>query len=265
MTGLAAGGLALDEESVFADFAARVDLAGAAVAEIGGSMPTELVDRHRVAGWVAVDPGRGPVEDLGGRYRVERARAEAMPLPDAGVDAVFSSNAFQFVDVVATLAEVRRVLRPGGLLYAHFGPIWSAVDGHQLEYVQHEGRDLVFWRDTLLPPWAHLAYDRAELTAVLASALPADLVDVLVGHVHDSATVNRLFFEDYVDAALGSGLEWVEVAASRVMDYELELPAFDPALVRAVDQDALAADWSARRGRPVQLGVRDVRLVLRRP
>lgn len=258
-----AQGLALSEDAVFDDFASRVKLAGAVVAEIGGSVPVEFPARHGVARWHAVDPNREPFRAAAGDYEVLRARAEELPLGDASVDAVFSSNALQFIDVEATLAQVRRVLRPGGLFYAHFGPIWSAVDGHQLEYVEYAGRDLVFWRDTLLPPWAHLAYTRDELTGVLASALPPDLVELLVWHVHDSATVNRMFFEDYVAAALGSGLLWVEITASAHLDYSIDLPAFAPGWVREVDERDLAARWSARRGSPIQLGYRDVLMVLR--
>ncbi|GAA3301787.1 class I SAM-dependent methyltransferase [Dactylosporangium vinaceum] len=258
-------GLALSEDAVFADFAARVQLADARVVEIGGSLSEAFAERHGVARWTSIDPNRPAATGPSGRTEVVSARAEDMPLPDGCADAVFSSNAFQFIDVAATLAQVRRVLRPGGVLYAHFGPIWSAVDGHQLEYVSYEGRDLVFWRDTLLPPWAHLAYDRAELRELLGTALPAELADLLVWHVFDSDTVNRLFFEDYVEAALNSGLDLMEVRASHHLDYELRLPAFDPARLRQADPAGLAADWTARRGRPTRVGARDVLLVLRRP
>lgn len=40
--------------------------------------------------------------------------AEALPLPDAGVDAVTSQYGIEYTDLDQTLAEVRRVLRPGG-------------------------------------------------------------------------------------------------------------------------------------------------------
>lgn len=264
-------GLAIAQETVFAGFIERVHLPNAVVAEIGGTFPVSLLQEQRVAKWLCVDP-RPPERDEpegATRERVREvlvARAEAMPLPDASVDAVFSSNAFQFLDVSATLAEVRRVLRPGGVLYAHFGPIWSAVDGHQLEYVSFEGRDLAFWRDTLLPPWAHLAYDREQLRALLRSGLPEGLADLLVWHVHDSPTINRLFFEDYVAAALRSGLRWEEVTASDHLDYAIMPPSsYAPSLLLPVDVPRLAEAVSARRGSPTQLGVRDVLMVLRKP
>ncbi|ASO18736.1 SAM-dependent methyltransferase [Actinoalloteichus hoggarensis] len=257
--------LAMSEAEVFADFAARVDLEGAVVAEIGGAFPVELLTRHAVGRWYSIDPNRSAEQDAGGVREVLAVRAEEMPLPDASVDAVFSCNAFQFLDVTATLAQAARVLRPGGLLYAHFGPIWSAVDGHQLEYVRHQGRDLAFWEDTLLPAWAHLAYGREELRALLRSGLPADLADLLVEHVHDGDTINRSFFEDYVAAALGSGLDWVRVSATSRLDYQITPPEYDAALLRKVDPAELAAEVSRRRGVRTQLGIRDVLMVLRKP
>jgi SAM-dependent methyltransferase len=253
------------EEDVFAGFDACVELPGAVVAEIGGSFPTSLIESRRIAKWYSIDPNRTAGTFGSGVHEVLPARAEETPLPTASVDAVFSSNAFQFLDVAATLAQVRRILRAGGLLYAHFGPIWSGIDGHQLEYVRYQGRDLAFWRDTLLPPWAHLAYEREELYALLCSGLPADLAGLLVHHVYDSTVINRLFFEDYVTAALSSGLDWVQITASDHLDYQIIPPAFDPGLLREVAVADLAAAVSNRRGRPTQIGIRDVLLVLRRP
>jgi SAM-dependent methyltransferase len=257
--------LAISEDTVFAAFARKVQLRGAVVAEIGGSVLTAVLRRHGVARWYCIDPNRRASGEDDELRQILTARAERMPLADASVDAVFSSNAFQFLDVVSTLAQARRVLRPGGLLYAHFGPIWSAIDGHQLEYVRYQDRGLAFWRDTLLPPWAHLSYRPEELRRLLRSALPQDLADLLVWHVHESPTINRCFFEDYVAAALASGLDWEEVSTSSELDYKIATPKFDPALLREPRLAELSAEVSQRRGAQTQLGVRDVRLVLRQP
>jgi SAM-dependent methyltransferase len=50
--------------------------------------------------------------------------AEAIPLPDASVDAVVVGQAFHWFDGDRALAEIHRVLRPGGGL----GLIWQARD-----------------------------------------------------------------------------------------------------------------------------------------
>lgn len=50
--------------------------------------------------------------------------AEAIPLPDGSVDAVTVGQAFHWFDGDAALAEIHRVLRPGGRL----GLIWNVKD-----------------------------------------------------------------------------------------------------------------------------------------
>src|SRR6185312_12274645 len=50
--------------------------------------------------------------------------AEAIPLPDASVDAVTVGQAFHWFDAPVALAEMRRVLRPGGTI----GLFWNLLD-----------------------------------------------------------------------------------------------------------------------------------------
>jgi len=54
-------------------------------------------------------------------------RLEALPFADASVDGLFCRGAFMFSDTARTLAEFRRVLRPGGRAYLDAnGPGWTA-------------------------------------------------------------------------------------------------------------------------------------------
>src|SRR5690606_15104085 len=50
--------------------------------------------------------------------------AEALPLPDASVDAVIAAQAFHWFATPAAVAEFGRVLKPGGTL----GFIWNMRD-----------------------------------------------------------------------------------------------------------------------------------------
>jgi ubiquinone/menaquinone biosynthesis C-methylase UbiE len=51
-----------------------------------------------------------------GRVQVALGSAESLPLPDARFDKALAANCVQFWDLPRALAEVRRVLRPGGTL-----------------------------------------------------------------------------------------------------------------------------------------------------
>ncbi|WP_199199168.1 class I SAM-dependent methyltransferase [Amycolatopsis sp. CA-128772] len=51
-------------------------------------------------------------------------RAERIPLPDGGLDAVFIGQAFHWFDVPEAMTEIARVLRPGGVCV----PVWNYED-----------------------------------------------------------------------------------------------------------------------------------------
>ncbi|MEU8133492.1 class I SAM-dependent methyltransferase [Streptodolium elevatio] len=88
------------------------------VSEALAGLPVEVV---------AVDPDPAMLAELRrslpGRPAL-RGSAERIPLADAGFDAVLVGQAFHWFDQVAAMAEIRRVLRPGGLLAA----MWNVWD-----------------------------------------------------------------------------------------------------------------------------------------
>lgn len=76
---------------------------------------------------VAVEPADGMRAQLVARLpqvEVHAGTAEAVPLPDASVDAVTVAQAWHWFDEPAAAAEVARVLRPGGTL----GIVWNDRD-----------------------------------------------------------------------------------------------------------------------------------------
>jgi SAM-dependent methyltransferase len=109
---------------------------------------------------VAVEPQAALREKLAARVGAERVReglAEAIPLPDASVDAVTVADAFHWFDHAAALAEIRRVLRPrGGLAVLTTIPDWRGASwadeiGKVMERVrpEHPGFDGPPWQDVV--------------------------------------------------------------------------------------------------------------------
>jgi SAM-dependent methyltransferase len=76
---------------------------------------------------IAVEPDRAMLIELRHAVpsaRVVRARAEAVPLPDASVDAVLAGNAMHWFDMDVAGPEMARVLRPDGVLAG----LWNVFD-----------------------------------------------------------------------------------------------------------------------------------------
>ncbi len=79
--------------------------------------------------------GRERVRDhrLGARIRLEPGRAEELPFPDGQFDAVSFTYLLRYVaDPAATLAEMARVLKPGGVMagldfFVPPNPVWRAL------------------------------------------------------------------------------------------------------------------------------------------
>jgi SAM-dependent methyltransferase len=107
---------------------------------------------------LAVEPHAELREKLAARVGAERVReglAEAIPLPDASLDAVTVADAFHWFDQAAALAEIHRVLRPGGGLAVLTtipdwrGASWADELGKLMQSVrpEHPGFDGPPWQD----------------------------------------------------------------------------------------------------------------------
>ena len=118
-------------------------VAGAIVAELGIPAAGPVLDLAAGTGKltrallgvgldvVAVEPQLQLRELLAasvGSARVHEGLAEAIPLPDESVEAVTVADAFHWFDHALALAEIKRVLRPGGgLAVLSAVPDWSGA------------------------------------------------------------------------------------------------------------------------------------------
>jgi SAM-dependent methyltransferase len=164
--------------------AARLGLAaGARVLDVGagtGKLTRALV----AAGFdaVAVEPGGAMLDQL--RLAVPQAEAheapaEAIPLPDASVDAAFAGQAFHWFDRELALAELQRVVNAAGGL-ALLWNWWDERDPLQNElgvlvgYAGHEP-----YREEELPaaPWFR------EVGRTVVETVTDSSPDALVGYL----------------------------------------------------------------------------------
>ena len=73
---------------------------------------------------VAVEPDDQMRELIDPRARVLSGTAEDLPLEDGSVDAVLVGQAWHWFDEALAVAQVQRVVRPGGTL----GLLWNVID-----------------------------------------------------------------------------------------------------------------------------------------
>jgi ubiquinone/menaquinone biosynthesis C-methylase UbiE len=90
-----------------------------------GKLTRVLAERFdRVVAVEPLDGMRRVLESVVPAAEALAGEAEAIPLPNASVDAVFSADAFHWFDGERALAEIARVLRPrGGLVL-----LWNVTD-----------------------------------------------------------------------------------------------------------------------------------------
>jgi SAM-dependent methyltransferase len=131
---------------------------------------------------VAVDPSPQMLAELHAHHPgvpVLVGGAEGIPLPDRDVDAVVAGQAAHWFDPGPAAAEVRRVLRPGGVV----GLVWNVRD-ERVPWVAALGAALA----------AEARGHEADqgVVAAFAAALPADVATL------ESGTVQRVTSEQVV-------------------------------------------------------------------
>jgi SAM-dependent methyltransferase len=122
---------------------------------------------------VAVEPVAAMREQLTALLpdvEVHDGTAEALPLADASVEAVTVAQAFHWFDAPVALAEMRRVLRPGGHLFL----VWNIRD-RRVDWVRRFGDLLVDGPDAERPYDSYYDVDYPALVAAGGGFDPVEL------------------------------------------------------------------------------------------
>jgi SAM-dependent methyltransferase len=136
------------------------------------------------------------------RYEIIQGDARTLPFKDCSVSSIFSITAFEHIlNFDMALAEMHRVLKPGGIVYSDFGPIWSGSVGHHV-YAMADGLEARHFKPgkNPVPHYAHLWMTREEMRSAVQQetwVTPA-LAEAIVYQIYDGTLINRLFYEDYI-------------------------------------------------------------------
>jgi SAM-dependent methyltransferase len=124
----------------------------------------------------------------GSQGQLRYMNAQDLEFADRTFDAVVSMSTFEHIaDVPQALREIHRVLKPGGKVLLSFEPLWTCAYGHHLH---HFGEI-----SALVPPWAHLVWDREQMASFLESKWPGDAAISLheaIQWIYDSDAINRV-------------------------------------------------------------------------
>ena len=134
---------------------------------------------------------------ISSRARLEQGDIRSTRYADNTFDLIISVSAFEHISgLERALVEMHRILKPGGYLFSHFGPIWSTSYGHHLS-TRHGLRTYTYW-NVMLPPYCHLLMTAPEIESLLlARGYAQDLARAMSEYVTGSQDQNQLFFEDY--------------------------------------------------------------------
>jgi hypothetical protein len=137
------------------------------------------------------------------RFHALRSDGCALPFKDKSFDAIISIATLEHVrDLKKFLEECNRVLRPGGVFYTKFSPVWSCGIGHHVFAVAGH-KEARFWKPgkNPLPDFSHLIWGPDEMRSFLHSG-PCDdrLIEPIISWVYNCNDINRLFLEEYISA-----------------------------------------------------------------
>ena len=182
-----------------------VGLSGKRVLEVGGSSPPDIVAKFNPQVWTSVNLNRQDVSTF--NETVEKFNMEGYIAHHQDVakfhevgsyDLVYSINSFEHIQQLKEgLERMYESLRPGGLLFTIFGPIWSADVGHHLSIDSDVGE--LHFSNGILEPWEHLTSTPELLREKLMHRYSRDTAIRAVDFIYNYQDLNRFFEHEYLE------------------------------------------------------------------
>ena len=189
---------------------------GAGPGFLAAEMAAAVGDSGRV---YAVDPSESMRTLARGRVGVIDVRdgaADALPLPDASVDAAVTTQVLEYVaDLPGALAEMRRVLRPGGRVLI-LDTDWDSIVWHSRDD-DRTRRVLAAWEEHLADPHLPRRLAGALDAARFAVTPPRVIVLLNTGAARDTFSAGLVpMIADFVTGRCGLGADEVQAWADDV-------------------------------------------------
>jgi SAM-dependent methyltransferase len=196
-------------------FLSVYDVKGKDVLEVGGAMPREIVIDHLGANsWTCTESPQYDEElgeanqqtlsgatSAGGNYHTLLKNVEDFGLEQEGqFDCIFSIACFEHIaKFPQALDTMYRCLKPGGVMFSMYSPIWSSFSGAHIGHLSVPDRfDATRTDGQILLYWEHLLKPRYALHKTLEARFDRAFADEVLYLVHNSPHINRYYTEDYM-------------------------------------------------------------------
>ena len=131
-----------------------------------------------------------------------RSDGRFLPFPDNCFDFIISIATMEHVNGISELLqEVERVLKPKGIFYTNFAPIWSSAKGHHVFAIAGE-KEARFWKlgKNPVPDFAHLYMTPEELREILSTGpCSSTLIEPIINWIYFDDAINRYHYDTYID------------------------------------------------------------------
>ena len=206
------------------------DTRGKDILEVGGALPRELViDCLNCNSWTCIESpdydnelGEANQQTILGPQKVDHRYSAVMSniecFDDSHIgryDCIFSIACFEHIArLPEALEAMYRFLKPGGLLFSAFAPVWSSYAGHHLIHCQAPEQYGLSSYKEILRPWEHLLKPRHRLHTDLIQRFDKVFADEIIYNTYNSPHINRYFTEDYLSVVYRTkfGVEEFSVA-----------------------------------------------------
>jgi len=235
------------QRDVLDDFYKIVDIHNQVVLEVGGTevhtVPLDLI-KNGANKVVSVSTNKSfSTREVGTNIAAINTNAAVLSFEENTFDSVISIATLEHISNLSqVIDELHRVVKPGGIVYMHGGPLWSSRMGSHYNFVV----DDVWYhynKNRILQDWEHLYSNEDEMRDRLTGLYSTTVVNKLIHEVYYSSFVNRKFHTEIVDCFFKSHFAIKNVdlrkwwsSTDMPWDTTLKVKKFNPAFTEGVDE-----------------------------